>query len=288
MRDDAPRYRRLGADDSGTGAQEPRVTGAAAASFVAHAVMLLVLGWAIGPRPEADATPKARPASSSQIVWIETRGLEGGGGGAGQRTPAPAQAAQQPGRDAATVKIRPPVMLAVQPTPKAPTPPEPSVVIPAIETAAGLQQMVGAFGAAPTIPTGSLGPGHGDGAGAGKGTGSGDGDGGGLNDGQRAGNGGNVYFPGNGTTAPQLVRDVKPTYTPEAMRARVQGLVTMQAIVLADGSVGSTRILRSLDPTFGLDEEALRTIKQWRFAPGRRQGRAVPVLVEIEMMFTLR
>jgi protein TonB len=72
------------------------------------------------------------------------------------------------------------------------------------------------------------------------------------------------------------------------MRARVQGLVTMQAIVLADGSVGSTRILRSLDPTFGLDEEALRTIKQWRFAPGRRQGRAVPVLVEIEMMFTLR
>jgi hypothetical protein len=29
-------------------------------------------------------------------------------------------------------------------------------------------------------------------------------------------------------------------------------------------------------------------VKQWRFAPGTRQGIPVPVLVEIEMTFTLR
>jgi TonB family protein len=62
----------------------------------------------------------------------------------------------------------------------------------------------------------------------------------------------------------------------------------MEAVILPDGSVGRVGILRSLDPTFGLDEEALKTVKQWRFAPGTIAGQAVPVLVEIEMTFTLR
>jgi hypothetical protein len=46
---------------------------------------------------------------------------------------------------------------------------------------------------------------------------------------------------------------------------------------------------RMLDPTFGLDQEAERTVKKWRFRPDtNRLGPAVPVLVEIEMTFTLR
>src|SRR5262249_39023977 len=84
----------------------------------------------------------------------------------------------------------------------------------------------------------------------------------------------------------ELVRDVKPTYTPEALRARVQGLVTMRAIVMADGSIARASIMRSLDA--GLDQEALRTVRLWRFRPGMRGGKPVPVMVEIEMMFTLR
>jgi TonB family protein len=57
---------------------------------------------------------------------------------------------------------------------------------------------------------------------------------------------------------------------------------------MPDGSVGQVRITRSLDDRFGLDQEAIATVKQWRFEPGRRLGVAVPVLVEIEMQFTLR
>ena len=72
------------------------------------------------------------------------------------------------------------------------------------------------------------------------------------------------------------------------MRARIQGVVRLQAIVLPDGSVGNGRIVRSLDDRFGLDDEALKTIKQWRFEPGRLEGRAVPVLIEVELTFTLR
>ena len=48
------------------------------------------------------------------------------------------------------------------------------------------------------------------------------------------------------------------------------------------------RIVRSLDPTFGLDREAVAAVKQWRFAPALRQGQPVPVLVPIEVSFTLR
>jgi protein TonB len=81
---------------------------------------------------------------------------------------------------------------------------------------------------------------------------------------------------------------VKPQYTADAMRAKIQGTVWLEAVVMPDGSVGNVQITRSLDPTFGLDQEAIRTVKKWRFIPGTRQGQPVPVLVEIEMTFTLR
>jgi len=61
-----------------------------------------------------------------------------------------------------------------------------------------------------------------------------------------------------------------------------------ERIVRPDGSVGDVQILRSLDGVFGLDQEAIKAAKQWRFAPGTRLGEPVPVLVTIELTFTLR
>jgi len=57
---------------------------------------------------------------------------------------------------------------------------------------------------------------------------------------------------------------------------------------MTDGSVGEAHIIRSLDQQFGLDKEALKTVKQWRFRPGMLKGQAVPVLIQIELSFTLR
>ena len=88
--------------------------------------------------------------------------------------------------------------------------------------------------------------------------------------------------------SPRLLQEVKPNYTADAMRAKIQGVVTLEAVVNPDGSVGNVSIVRSLDPTFGLDQEAIKTVRKWRFAPGTRFGQPVPVLVEIEMTFTLR
>jgi len=72
------------------------------------------------------------------------------------------------------------------------------------------------------------------------------------------------------------------------MRAKVQGTVLLECVVQKDGSVGDVQVIRSLDSTFGLDQEAIKAAKAWRFAPGTRLGEPVPVLITIELTFTLR
>lgn len=102
--------------------------------------------------------------------------------------------------------------------------------------------------------------------------------------------GGSGDGPGGngGSTSPQLLVRVPPQYTGEAMHAKVQGVVLLEALVLTNGTVGDIRIVRSLDPLFGLDQQAIRAVKQWRFAPGTRRGQPIPMLVTIELTFTLR
>jgi TonB family protein len=159
--------------------------------------------------------------------------------------------------------------------------------IPAQTTMASIQELPGTINPL-AVPTASQGTGSRGGAGTGEGTGIGPGKGSGLGPGEGGGTGGGVYRPGNGVVGPTLIKEIKPGYTAEAMRAKIQGVVLMEAVVLPDGSVGNVQIVRSLDPTFGLDQEAVKTVKQWRFAPGTRFGVPVAVLVEIEMTFTLR
>ena len=72
------------------------------------------------------------------------------------------------------------------------------------------------------------------------------------------------------------------------MRAKVQGVVRLECVVLPDGTIGDVRILRSLDATFGLDQEAVRAARQWRFVPAKRFGQPVPVLITVELAFALR
>jgi protein TonB len=81
---------------------------------------------------------------------------------------------------------------------------------------------------------------------------------------------------------------VNTQYTDAALRAKVQGNVLLDVVINTDGSVGDVKVSRSLDSRFGLDEEAIKAAKQWRFAPGMRMGMPVRVLVTLEMTFSLR
>ena len=85
-----------------------------------------------------------------------------------------------------------------------------------------------------------------------------------------------------------MLSQIRPQYTADAMRAKVQGSGVVECVVLPDGTVGEAHIVKSLDSVFGLDQEALKAARRWRFVPGRRFGQPVPVLVTIELTFTLR
>jgi protein TonB len=95
-----------------------------------------------------------------------------------------------------------------------------------------------------------------------------------------------AYRPGNGVSAPKLVKEVKPNYTPEARAAKIQGTVLLSAVVREDGTVSDVKVSRSLDTKYGLDAEAIKAAKQWTFNPGMRDGKPVAVLVAIELAFT--
>jgi protein TonB len=97
-----------------------------------------------------------------------------------------------------------------------------------------------------------------------------------------------VYRLGSGITPPQDISKPKPNYTAEAMRARIQGSVLVECVVEPSGVCTNIQIVRSLDPRFGLDQEAVKSVRQWRFKPGTRLGQPVAVLVTIEVEFALR
>src|SRR4029077_6280042 len=126
------------------------------------------------------------------------------------------------------------------------------------------------------------------GAGTGRGTGVGPGTGSGLGPGSGGGTGGGAYRLGSGVATPVLLREVKPQYTSDAMRAKIQGTVLVECVVNKDGTVGDVQVVRSLDSVFGWDQEAVKAARQWRFRPGTKLGEPVPVLITIQLDFSLR
>lgn len=87
---------------------------------------------------------------------------------------------------------------------------------------------------------------------------------------------------------PIRVRTVQPRYTPEAMRAKIEGSVTIEGVVGPDGAVTEARVVKSLDRVFGLDQKAMEAVRATPFIPGTLNGVAVPVRIIIELTFTLR
>lgn len=91
-----------------------------------------------------------------------------------------------------------------------------------------------------------------------------------------------------GVELPKIVREVKPQYTREAMDAHIEGIVRLAVVIEADGSVSDVQITQSLDPTFGLDDQAVAAAWQWRFRPATKDGKPVAISVAIELSFLLK
>jgi TonB family protein len=95
-----------------------------------------------------------------------------------------------------------------------------------------------------------------------------------------------VHKPGGRVVAPRLIREVKPQYTLRAMQEKVQGEVLIECVIKTDGTVGDTKMVKSLDPD--LDKAAMDAATQWVFEPGTRDGKPVNVLVTITIEFRLK
>jgi periplasmic protein TonB len=88
------------------------------------------------------------------------------------------------------------------------------------------------------------------------------------------------------TTAPVLIKEVKPLYAGSALAERQQGQVLLALRVERDGTVGKVRVTKHLSRE--LDAAAIAAARQWRFKPGTKNGRPVAVETAAEMTFALR
>ena len=93
-----------------------------------------------------------------------------------------------------------------------------------------------------------------------------------------------IHKPGNGVSTPRLIKDVKPGYTPGAMRRKVNGTVLLRCVVDRDGVPTRIQIIDALDDE--LDRVSLDALKQWRFEPGHKDGEAVLVQIDVAMAFS--
>jgi len=84
---------------------------------------------------------------------------------------------------------------------------------------------------------------------------------------------------------PAKIKDVMPVYPDIAMRARIAGVVILEATIDARGKVVNLRVLRSVPL---LDQAATDAVRQWEFTPTRLNGVAVPVVMTVTVNFTLR
>lgn len=90
---------------------------------------------------------------------------------------------------------------------------------------------------------------------------------------------------GGDVTAPERISGDDPAYTEVARRARIQGVVILEATIDRGGRVTSTRVLKSLP--MGLDAKAREAVASWRFKPARQDGRPVTVLYTVTVNFRL-
>ncbi len=87
-------------------------------------------------------------------------------------------------------------------------------------------------------------------------------------------------------TQPPTIVESTPAPFAENARARgIEGTVVLMVLVRRDGSVGAASVSRGLEAS--LDESALGTVKEWKFAPAMRNGRTVEVVLEVEVGFRL-
>jgi protein TonB len=131
----------------------------------------------------------------------------------------------------------------------------------------------------------SNGFGSGGGMGSGRGGGVGPGSGPGFGPGSGGNMGGGAYRIGGGVSPPSIIYKVEPEYSEEARKAKFQGTVRLSVVVDEKGNPRDIKITGPLG--LGLDQKAVEAVEKWKFSPGKKDGKPVPVFAQIEVNFRL-
>jgi TonB family protein len=253
------------------------------ASLGAHALMIaLLVTSGIWAAPSFHGKPRVTSTvvtDLSSYIFQPAPNRAGGGGGGGDSDPLQASKGNPP--RFSRQQIAPPAIVVRNEQPKLPA--EPTVVGAPALTFPQTAQIGDPFSHITGPP--SNGTGASGGVGNGKEGGVGPGRGPGVGLGWGGGFGGGPYMVGGGVSAPRLIYDPEPEYSDEARKQKYQGMVLLQVVVGEDGRARDVRVAQSVG--LGLDEKALEAVRQWRFEPGRLEGRAVAVVVNIQVNFRL-
>ncbi len=96
-------------------------------------------------------------------------------------------------------------------------------------------------------------------------------------------------IPGvGGVTHPKKIVDVLPEYPELARKARIQGNVTLTAIIGKDGVPRDIQVVQSNRPGLGFEEAAIAAVQQWRYEPALQNGKPVEVFITIDVEFKLQ
>jgi protein TonB len=231
-------------------------------------VVLLIL---LAPSPlNISRSPARGKPPGSRILLQPIPAPSKGGGGSG--TPLPASKGRLPRY--ARLQLTPPVVVPVNLNPKLAV--EPTIMLAETRMSEPPLLPIGLPSGIPGPPSG--GPGSRGGIGAGPDGGIGDSAGSGVE--------GMVPQPLRAGMKPALpIYKFEPEYSEQARKARIQGTVVIEGVI---DEKGATRALRVLDGLgFGLDEQAIDAVKQWRFRPATRDGKPLPIVGTFHLTFRL-
>ena len=87
---------------------------------------------------------------------------------------------------------------------------------------------------------------------------------------------------------PIPIKQVPPKYPDVSRNAGIEGSVTLEVEIFADGTIGAIEVAKSLmSGSNGLDEAAVNAVRKWKFSPALKDGKPVAVWIMFDVNFVL-
>ncbi len=95
-----------------------------------------------------------------------------------------------------------------------------------------------------------------------------------------------ILDPADVDTRPHPLVQLRPLYPPHARMRSVEGMVHLEFVVDANGGTRDIQVV-SAYPAETFVSTAIRAVQRWRFEPGVKNGKAVPVRMSQKVVFRL-